>query len=311
MKKGSFKGNHVNQFNEQYLKIETREYWEDSLLAKTKKPILKKFYQYESDFVSHHSKALDLHFNPVLQLALGADSELGSNTYINTRGVELRGTLDEKISFYTFIHENQIRAPAYVQAIEDTTGVIPYEGFWKEFGGDGYDFLRVIGYFDFNITKHVSAQAGYGRNFIGNGQRSLILSDFSNSYPYVKITAEVWKFRYTNIYAELIADVATGSTGTLGSVVNPKKFFALHHLDFAVSDDFHVGLFESVLNGRPDSLGGNNFEIQYLNPVIFYGAIEQQTGSSGNVVVGLDFSWNVRKTHAVVWTVHTGRVSSI
>ena len=39
-----------------------------------------------------------------------------------------------------------------------------------------------------------------------------------------------------------------------------------------------------------------NFRLDYLNPVIFYRAIEQQNGSSDNVLLGIDFKWNmVRK----------------
>ncbi|MEL7006364.1 MAG: hypothetical protein AAFN93_27100, partial [Bacteroidota bacterium] len=69
-----------------------------------------------------------------------------------------------------------------------------------------------------------------------------------------------------------------------------------HHLDIAITDDFHLGLFESVLHGEPDSLGGNDFQVEYLNPLIFYGAVEQQDGSADNVIVGMDFSWDLWKS---------------
>ena len=51
-----------------------------------------------------------------------------------------------------------------------------------------------------------------------------------------------------------------------------------------------------MLNGQPDSLGGSSLQVEYLNPIIFYGALEQQDGSADNVIVGMDFSWNIRKT---------------
>ena len=279
--------------NAKYIQLESREYLNDSLFGLVKRPFWGRFYRYESDLISTHSSSLDLHVNPVIQWDVGVDSELGSPLYTNTRGIEFRGTIDQKLSFYSSIHENQVRLPSYVQSVQDSVGVIPLEGFWKSFGEDGYDFLRARGYLDFNVSPHVSAQFGFGNHFIGDGIRSLILSDFSNAYTYLKVDLEVWKFRYTNIFAEMIGDVFFFEGGTLGSRAYPKKYFALHHLDLAITPNLHVGLFESVLTGQPDSLGGADFKIQYLNPIIFYGAIEQQDGSADNVIVGTDLNWGI------------------
>ena len=282
-------------YNRNFLLMESREYLGDSLFGAADKPFLGAFYKYRSDLVSVSNEDFDLHVNPVGELGVGYDADVSSPLFVNTRGIDIRGTIDNKVSFYTFIHENQLRLASYVQNVQDTVGIIPYEGFWKEFGGDAYDFLRAQGYVDFGVTKHISAQFGFGRHFIGNGKRSLILSDFSNSYPYLRLTIEVWKIKYTNIFAEMVADVFFFEGGTLGSQSYPKKYFALHHLDIAITDDFHLGLFESVLHGRPDSLGGTDFQPEYLNPIIFYGAAEQQDGSADNVIVGMDFSWDLWK----------------
>ncbi len=282
-------------FNRSYLLYESREFLQDTTIARARKPLWKRFYKFEPDLVSVRNEGLDLHVNPVGEVALGNDNALSSPLFVNTRGIDIRGTIDNKIAFATFIHENQLRLPGYIQQVQDTVGVIPREGFWKEFGDDAYDFLRAQGYVDFGITKHFSAQFGFGRHFVGNGKRSMILSDFANSYPYLRLTTEVWKIKYTNIFAELVADVFFFDGGTLGSRSYPNKFFAFHHLDIAITEDFHLGLFESVLHGRPDSLGGTDLKFEYLNPIIFYGAIEQQDGSADNAIVGLDFRWDLLK----------------
>ena len=51
-------------------------------------------------------------------------------------------------------------------------------------------------------------------------------------------------------------------------------------------------MFESEISGGP----GRGLELQYLNPVIFYRAIEQQLGSADNALLGLDFKWNIFHT---------------
>ncbi len=49
-----------------------------------------------------------------------------------------------------------------------------------------------------------------------------------------------------------------------------------------------VGLFETVVFAREDQ-----FELQYLNPVILYRTVEGAIGSPDNVLVGIDLKWNL------------------
>ncbi len=175
-------------------------------------------------------------------------------------------------------------------------GAVPNEGFWKEFRNGGVDFFTARGYLDFQVSRHINLQFGHDKNFIGNGIRSMFLSDFSSNYFFLKLTTQVWRLNYTNLFAELIADapftpLGGADAGSLGTVRFPKKYMALHHLSINITEKFNLGLFESTIFSDTDSLGGR-FEINYLNPVIFYRGIEQQVGSPDNVVLGLDFKWN-------------------
>ena len=71
-----------------------------------------------------------------------------------------------------------------------------------------------------------------------------------------------------------------------------KKYLALHHLSLDVTPNLNIGVFESEIAGRP----GRGSELQYLNPIIFYRAMEQQIGSADNALLGLDFKWNILHT---------------
>ena len=271
-----------------YLDLEARPYSSDS--TKSNRPILGKFYQTPADFYFYSDNSLDLHINPVLQLSVGRANDQIGTTFVNSRGIEIRGSIDERISFYTFLTENQAKYPEYVNKVRDSTLVVPYEGFWKQFSDTGVDFFRAQGYVDFGISKSISAQLGFGKHFVGNGFRSLILSNYANNYPYLRINTQTKVFDYTNVFAELIADVQGGSFGTAGSDGFSKKYMAFHHLNIKVRPNLHIGLFESVMYG--DSTGG--LKIEYLNPVIFYRAVEQQNGSEDNAIVGMDFKWNIK-----------------
>jgi hypothetical protein len=77
-----------------------------------------------------------------------------------------------------------------------------------------------------------------------------------------------------------------------GTSKYPEKYVALHHLSVNIGKKLNIGVFESVVFSSSDS---SSFEWSYLNPIIFYRGIEQQAGSSDNVIIGADFKWNAFK----------------
>lgn len=291
----------ADRFNQSYLLNDNWE-WADSVNNESKKPLLKHFYRVKSDLYHVNEPDFDLHVNPVLYFGGGKETASDVSTFINTRGVQIRGMVDKKVGFYSFIGENQIILPEYVRGFNrdynPTTGrgrlYVPHEGFWKEFKDNGVDFFTARGYLSFQATKHINLQFGHDRFKIGNGYRSLILSDFAPAYLFLKMSTQVWKINYTNLYTKLTADINGGATG-LRDGRYPDKYMSLHHLSINIGEKLNVGLFESVIYGA-DSLGQSaDFEMQYLNPIIFYRALEQQNGSPDNALLGMDFKWLVTK----------------
>jgi len=126
-------------------------------------------------------------------------------------------------------------------------------------------------------------QLGHGRHFIGDGMRSLLLSDYANNYFYLKFSTQVWKIHYQNLFAQLDA---VSSRDNIGDELLPRKFMAAHYLDFIISDRLTIGLYEAVVFGRE-----NGFELQYLNPIILYRSLERQLDSPDNVLIGLNYKW--------------------
>jgi hypothetical protein len=65
-----------------------------------------------------------------------------------------------------------------------------------------------------------------------------------------------------------------------------------HYLIFRPGRKFEIGLFESVVFARQNTL-----ELQYLNPVILFRTVEQFLNSPDNVTVGLNAKYNMTKGH--------------
>jgi hypothetical protein len=277
-------------FNLDYL-MNDNWYWTNAASSDSEKNAWDIFYVKKNDFYSHTEKNFSIHINPVFEFGGGKDTDNDLALFTNTRGIEAHGTIDDKIGFYTFLTETQTRLPQYVfDYIRGVPHAFPNEGFWKPFGEDAWDLTHARGYITFNLTKSIDVQTGYDKNFIGNGFRSMVLSDFSSPYLFLKINTRLGRFLYTNLFAELTEDIIFGNQDP-GDGNYPTKFMAMHRLSVNFSKNVEVGVFETIIARKAD--------INYFNPIIFYRAIEQQQGSPDNINLGLDFKVNIHNKYQV------------
>jgi hypothetical protein len=275
----------VDNYNLNSLYKNNIEWVTDPATIQSKKPALKKFYKTPANLYEVHVKDFDLAINPVLQFQFSKENNNRQSLFLNSRGLRLRGRIANKIGFDAYVTDNQERDPLYVQQYENAKRALPGAGFYKDFKLTGYDYFDARGTVTFNVTKYIDVAFGYDRNFIGNGQRSLFLSDFGNNNLFLKLNTKIWKFNYQNLFMELHSAEIPG-----GDKLLPKKYAVMHHLDVNITKGLNIGLFEGIMFGRRD-----RFDFGYLNPVIFYRSIEQQNGSFDNSVVGLDLKANVKK----------------
>jgi hypothetical protein len=196
----------------------------------------------------------------------------------------MRGMIAKRLGFEAYLTDNQERGPEYFRARVARYDAVPGAGFYKRFKGNAVDYIDARGSIFFNAAKYFNFQFGYDKNFIGSGYRSLFLSDFGNSYLFLKINTQVWKLSYQNLFMELVPQTLQISAG---NKVLDKKYAAIHHLSLNVTPWLNVGLFEAVIFGRK-----NKYELSYLNPIIFLRGAEQQNGSADNAMVGFDFKAN-------------------
>ncbi len=258
----------------------------DPRFVLSKRPFLKYFYQTPANLFDINDKYFHIRVNPLLDLNLVSSAD--GLFFNNLRGIQVRGGVDDRLYFFMNIQETQAGFPDYVNERFEKYNYIPGQGFVKPYKSslfdieNGYDFLNGQGYLGYNITRHVGMQIGYGKHFIGNGYRSLLLSDFSNNFFYLKFNWRVWKFHYQNLFAEL----TEGTYQFGGNLVN-KKYMAAHYFSFRPLPNLELGFFETVIFSR-----ANHFEFQYLNPVILYRLVEHSIGSPDNILIGLNGRWN-------------------
>jgi hypothetical protein len=234
--------------------------------------------------------------NPIFDLQFGkSDPSVSSYTYVNTRGLQIRGGIGKGLNFTTTIYESQGRFAdyfnRYATSIAPAGGnpaIIPGIGIAKEFKTDAFDFPLAEANITFAPNQFFDIQLGYGRNFLGDGYRSLLMSDGASPYPYFKVNTTFWKIKYTNTYMwmkDVRPEVTVDRTYAT-------KFVASHYLSWNVTKKFNLGLFESVVWSNQNDRG---FDMSFVNPIIFYRAVEFSSSSrSGNALLGLTgkYKWN-------------------
>jgi len=216
-------------------------------------------------------------------------------TYVNTRALNFKGGLGTRLNFTTTFYESQGRFAdyynAYANSIKPSGGnpaIVPGIGIAKQYKTDAYDFPLADANISFNAAKFLDLQLGYGKNFIGDGYRSLIVSDGASPYPFFKIDANFWKIKYTVDYMwlkDVRPDVTVDKTYATKYMVN-------HYLSWNVSNRLNLGFFESVVWTNTN---GRGFDANFVNPIVFYRAVEFSSSSkSGNAVLGFTskYKWN-------------------
>jgi hypothetical protein len=233
--------------------------------------------------------------NPVWDLQIGKDNSDIDYTYNNTRALQIQGALGKKFSFSTSFYESQGRFAKYfnketrrLNPIIGASAVVLGRGKAKSFGEGAFDYPVAEAYLSYTPNEFFNFQFGNGKNFIGDGYRSFFLSDVASPYPFLKISTEFWKIKYTNIWMWM-DDIRTVSSD---DDTNLRKYVAMHHLSWNVTKKFNVGLFEAVITNENSY---NGFDISFFNPIIFYRAVEFSNGGnfSGNVQVGLNMKYKI------------------
>ena len=229
--------------------------------------------------------------DPGADLQLGKESEESdfNFTYNNTRAIIVQGGLGKQLNFYTSFLESQGRFAEYFNDLSRSIkpdggnpGIVPGRDIGKETRAvGGFDYPVAEAYLSYKPSQYFDMQLGYSKNFIGDGYRSLLQSDSGSPYPFFKLNTRFWKIKYTNTWTAL-KDVRPEVTNS-GSFRT--KYMASHYLSYNVTKRLNVGFFEAAIWENDN---GQGFDVSYLNPIIFYQAVQFSLGSrGGNSLIGL------------------------
>ncbi|MES2628102.1 MAG: hypothetical protein V4616_03950 [Bacteroidota bacterium] len=222
---------------------------------------------------------------------------------MNTRGIKLEGNIGKQFTFVTMFYENQGTFVPYVDQYIRETGASIGMGRVKAFkdksdswlyravgmrSKPGFDFAMATGMIVYRPIKHAEIWFGHGKNFIGSGYRSLLLSDNSVNYPHLRLSYGFWgnRLRYQVIYAQLSTGRRyTSFSGTEGAFIT--KDATINYLTFSQSKRFEIGLFESTLWRRYQNNRQTPLDAMRFNPLIWVNSLSQGLSAQNNAMVGM------------------------
>ncbi len=239
------------------------------------------------DFIDFTEANFRLQINPLLLLEYKKQQNDARTFFINTRGIEFKADLGKRFSFYSSFYENQARFPDYISDYILTNRVVPGQGAAKydAHKPNEYDYSRAEAYISAQLSPDFHVQFGHSKQFIGEGYRSMILSDNSFNYPFLKMTYDFGIFRYTVLWAQYQL-----FSGAYYSYHN-RKYGSMNALSWLPAAGFEISLFELITwqGNSPDH--PNSFNMNFFNPVLLFRTFQYGLNDDKNVLLGI----NLRK----------------
>ena len=159
----------------------------------------------------------------------------------------------------------------------------PKAYYFKKTTSSSYNYTDIRGRISFTPNHIFNFQAGIDHNFIGEGNRSMLLSDYGKPYPFVQIRTTLGRFEYMVQYKFLKEKSAT-------SDLFKSKYSSSHLLSYNITKKLNIGIFETVLFSPKDTTLNRGYDVEYLNPIVFYRPQEYSLGSPDNILLGFQAS---------------------
>lgn len=242
--------------------------------------------------INHKEYTLYADFLPDFQIGNSSDTQ--NKTWLNTRGYQFGGTIGNKFSFYTSGYENQGLFPEYLNDYVGATNIIPGQSYNRTNLGTSKDWSYATALLSYTPIKYLNLTLGQDKIFIGDGYRSMLLSDFGSNYPFFKATINLGAVQYTAIWAGFQEPKATKLSYDAG---NRKKGGVFHYLDWNVNNRLSFGFFDAIIWAATDDLGNRRgFDVTYVNPFIFLRPLEASNGSPDNAMIGFTSKYKLLKS---------------
>ena len=221
--------------------------------------------------------------------AIGRDFSGKLTTSTTSLGLQLGGTVGSKFSYNITGYESSAVVPDYLSTYINQVGVIPGQAYAKTYRDNGFDWAYITAVVSYTPIKYLNLSAGRDKTFIGDGYRSMLLSDYASPYPFLKLTGTLGNVRYMVMWTYMNDPAFTSPFD-----VNRKKFGVFHYLDWNVSNRLSFGFFENIMGFFTDDNGVKRpFDFNYINPILFLKPVNNASDDPDKSLLGLTGKYKI------------------
>jgi hypothetical protein len=220
----------------------------------------------------------------------GRDFSADKTTWSASIGAQAGGTFGPKFSYYASFYINRAAFPDYIDNYINSTAYIPGEGMDRSPGSAVKNWYYSTFLFSYTPIKYINLTLGKDKTFIGDGYRSMLLSDFASNYPFLKATATVGNVRYMAMYAYLSnpEDPAMPYNGTIN------KWGYFQYLSWNVSKRISLGFFQSTIEATQDANGvKQGFNPSFASPFVFLVPLDNIDNNPAKNLLGLTGKYKI------------------
>lgn len=223
-------------------------------------------------------------------LMAGRDFSGSRNINLASVGLQLGGTIGNKLYYNIAGYTSSSTFPQYIATYINQVGIVPGQAYvGNNSGNTNYQWSYVTATVSYTPIKYLNISLGRDKTFIGDGYRSMLLSDYASPYPFFKLTGMLGNVRYMAMWTYMNDPASTSQYG-----INRKKFGVFHYLDWNVSKRFSVGFFENVMGFFTDDNGVKRpFDFNYINPIIFLKPVNNASADPDKSLLGANAKFKI------------------
>ena len=237
---------------------------------------------FDEHLVDHRGPGSTFYADILPDLSFGRDLS-GSRTLSNTVvGVQLGGTIGSNFYYNIAGYTGSAVFPQYMETYIGQVGIVPGQAYAASHSGDAYSWSYITATVSYTANKYLNISAGRDKTFIGDGYRSMLLSNYASPYPFFKLTGTLGNVRYMAMWTYMNDPATTSQYG-----INRQKFGIFHYLDWNVTKRLSFGFFENIMGFFTDDNGVKRpFDFNYINPVIFLKPINNASNDPDKSIIG-------------------------
>jgi hypothetical protein len=250
--------------------------------------------RFSSRVPSHHwlryrNNKFTLVADPYIDAIAGGSSKKDGILWQGKVGAIIQGNFDNKLTFRLGAYSSLTEFPLWIdQYIMSHRNRVPGGPESSRDNNGRYAYTYCDAALNYMPYKQVLLSVGYGKQFIGDGYRSLLLSDNAFNYPFARLKTSFWKLHYQVMYSYLNNDRRIEGS-------RQGKYSINHYLGATIGKRLQIGLFENIIWVARDTNFQRGFEFQYINPFTFLRPVEFSLGSPDNSFFGMHWKYSFKR----------------